>query len=204
MIAEIERISQMRKQNIITKSQAIEKLKECDLKNNIFCTITLGSFYFNTKDYALAYPYLMKSSGIHTVNNKSAASSDKFLGTMYLYGLGVLADTNKAMKHFKICAAAGNSYCAYHIAIIYSSKYSQINNLNDKRNFAKYVYAWMKVTQTLQSLDKDRQLDKASYFKKYHPLQITDHYKEEHNSKEISSADELARKICSSISKCRQ
>lgn len=189
---------------VITQKQYEEKLAECGFTNR-YCSTMIGATHYDNKNYSEAFRWLLISSGIikQVYNpNEYTALADRLLGEMYLKGWGVLQNYDAALKHFKICASIGSSFCAVNISLIYMKKHYLEKNLTTVRNMDEQAYAWMKISQTLFSQDNDMQIIK--YFNSSGPQNFISSYERLYSSEEIKEANKIAKKLCSAIPKCMQ
>ncbi|GAA3264647.1 hypothetical protein GCM10017706_26460 [Lactococcus lactis subsp. hordniae] len=70
---------------------------------------TLGLDYYQKKNYTKAQSWLVKAS------NQKNADAENTLGVMYLNGLGVKKDVQKATDFFQSSAEQGNKFAAEHL-----------------------------------------------------------------------------------------
>lgn len=186
-INQLESIFQLSHDRLITDTVMRQQFQECSDKGNKYCSSVLGSIYFYVKNYSKAYPLLVKSEGV-LVNYKNGNifPSEQNLGFMYNDGLGVLQNKDKAIQHYKKCAAVGVDACAYNISVIYNNKSIH----NDKYYNLIQSYAWLQVSRALGNNEEIE--TRIESIKKIIGAQ------------KINEAEELSRKICSTITACLQ
>lgn len=73
---------------------------------------TIGLEYYQKKNYTKAQPWLVKAS------NQKNADAENTLGVMYLNGLGVKKDVQKAKDLFQPSAKRGNKFAAEHLGTL--------------------------------------------------------------------------------------
>jgi len=188
----------------ITEPEYISELKSCALEKNEYCLSFLGTQYFDEKQYALAYPILLLSSGISSRKYSETAlpTVELELRDMFLYGFGVLQNDEKAMDYYIKSAQHGNAKSAGRISSVYQAKLLLNKNGDEYKSNLMLSYAWLKVAQALgleiYSLkDDDGSTELVSTRLESYKLKLV----------EISSlelADQLAAKTCSNIKECIQ
>ncbi|HAU3629688.1 TPA: sel1 repeat family protein [Legionella pneumophila] len=170
----------------LNDKEFVSELLKCSLKNNFWCSGRLGDWLLEKNEYSDAF-YLL------TQANDNLHDSFSFsLGRMYLEGVGVLQNEEKALLYFKKAAKAEvdlsrvRKYAAYNVGVIYSQKELKKKN-NNITNITK-AYAWFKVSK---ALGYDAEIKVNEVLKEY----LASH-------KGLLKADKLATQICSTIPNC--
>lgn len=172
--------------NLVTDKQHVDKLKQCDVSGNIYCTAALGIYYYQRKKYHIAYPYLVKAQGIHKDDkNNNISLTDDVLAVMFMNGLGVLQNDEKAADHLKTCADTGDGECAYRIFLINVQK-SPLT-----------ACSWFKVAKALGAKE-------LMYSKDNRLIGWFVNFKQISSEETIKQCDNLASQICRKIPKCIQ
>lgn len=170
------------------------ELQICSDKGNYYCTKKLGEQYLYEKEYSDAIKHFTQCS------EQSYGSCDYDLGLIYLDGLGVLQNEDKAMFHFRKAANVGVPAAAYNISTIYGHRGASSKNRNTIVDDATYAYAWLKVSMAL-GIETYNSVEEKDI--PIHKLLAT-HKKFLISQDSLQKADKLANEICSSIEYCKQ
>ncbi|MGE3319100.1 MAG: tetratricopeptide repeat protein [Candidatus Berkiella sp.] len=159
----------------------------------------LGDYYYQKEEYKLSFNYFSKCSG-------SYLDCDFHLGNLYLDGLGVLQDDEKAINHFLKSVKSGNSISAYNLSVIYGKKaFRSFDILNQEKMDSYYYnlmrsYAWRKVSMAMGNKTAITLNNKEESI-----LLVFEELKNIlSRANKLNSANKLAEQFCSSIPACAQ
>lgn len=202
-LSEFSKIYQKYSSGDLTKNQYIKKLTACSNNNNMNCTAFLGNYYID-KDNSRAYSLLLKASTDKFVSNGdytfAAVMASYDLGEMYLFGSGVLQNSDKALHYFTICVKhSGHKNSAIRIAQILGEKWA-----HDNKNYTSLIksYAWWKIAQALPNgappiKDINGKITDPSELMKI--FEVSESFRSH-----LHEANTLAKKICATIPECRK
>ena len=101
----------------IDHSKAIKLFELAAEQGNDKAIFNLGRVYYSSKqfnDYSKALNYFSMAA------KKGNTNADNYIGIIYLNGLGVTANANEALLHFKLAASAENNQLSqYNIGMMY-------------------------------------------------------------------------------------
>ncbi|HAT2038542.1 TPA: sel1 repeat family protein [Legionella pneumophila] len=187
MLSVADKLSLRHYNKKINDKEFVSELLKCSLKNNFWCSGRLGDWLLEKKEYSDAF-YLL------TQANDNLHDSFSFsLGRMYLEGIGVLQNKEKALLYFKNAAKAEvdlsgvRKYAAYNIGVIYTQK--ELGKKNNNISNITKAYAWFKVSK---ALGYDTEIKVNAVLKEY----LVSH-------QGLLKADKLATQICSTIPNCQ-
>lgn len=110
-----------------------------NLASFIFYSLVLSSC-FPTADIITAKNYLLdrnyKAAKLELERLKPHAEANFLLGSIYLQGLGVMADASKAVALYKEAADSGSAEAQYNLALIYYSGTLLPKNIKTAVNYA--------------------------------------------------------------------
>ena len=177
-------------------NSALAELYICSRSGNIECTAGEGALLYKNNRFSDAYPLLVKSQGIRKdvtgINDR--AWSDRFLGEMFFSGAGIIQDYDKAIEHYKVCAIAGDKYCAKAVALSYAQK-EKLPVTSEK--IAPFM-AWLMVAQAMG--EESIPVNGANV----NLRDLLSKYEDDSTIENFKKTKDEAHRICSTIPKCNK
>ncbi len=186
---EYNQIFKEAKSEQLNDNQLLLKLDKCASAGNRHCSVGVGQIYYEKKEYSSAFPYFIK--GDYKLKDNKGADywpASFYLGPMYLKGLGVEENNEKAIKYLKRTLPIGGALNAWMLAIAY----------NDSVTSPVPAYAWFKVANTM-GVDKELPQGQSMTVR-----EIVKNMQDLLTLQEKADGDRLADEICVTIPMCAQ
>ena len=184
---ELKNILKVAQVEHLNDGQIVAKVEECSNNGNKYCSLTAGISYYKKNKNDKAFSYLIKADyKFKREDGKDYYPASFYLGTMYFGGLGVAANNEKAIEHFKQCVSTGHAECAYMISSAYDLSL---------RNNPVPAYAWMKVARKMG-------MNKVPGRKYVTVPETIEMMQDALTIQERKDGDSLADKVCAATPSC--